>query len=227
MTSARLFAWTRIESPGQNVSLSLTGCHCVSAARFDSTVPWTETALAGAGSHAFAGAALWAWAPPIASPAAAMMANMRNSERNRGRTTECIEMVIGFPFAMNQLCSMRMRRVKTGDPLLTGPGHNCSKRAHGVIVRRSAARENFSGIGPVPHSSTPDSETSAARSPNESSVTAPSATGARHLPRRERWRRGRRAGAHIRHLATGGRGCRVKVGTRLPRRALVWKCRPA
>ncbi|MCK7577622.1 MAG: hypothetical protein MZV65_18655 [Chromatiales bacterium] len=49
--SARLLSCTRTESPGQNVSSRRTGCHCGCATRLTSTVPCTEAARAGAGSH--------------------------------------------------------------------------------------------------------------------------------------------------------------------------------
>ena len=49
--SARLRSWTRIVSPGQNVSFSSTGCQLAACARRASTVPCTETARATCGSQ--------------------------------------------------------------------------------------------------------------------------------------------------------------------------------
>src|SRR6185503_7449296 len=49
--SALLRSCTRMTSPGQNVSWSFTGCHCVSSGWRTSTFPSTAIALATDGSH--------------------------------------------------------------------------------------------------------------------------------------------------------------------------------
>lgn len=54
-------------SPGQKASFSLTGCHSLADTRLVSTVPCTETALAGAGAHAVAEPAGCAITLPAAS----------------------------------------------------------------------------------------------------------------------------------------------------------------
>src|SRR6185369_6014667 len=132
--SARLFAWTRIESPGQKVSFSLTGCHCASAARFASTMPWTETALAGAGSQGLPGEAPWAWTPPTGSIVATVTVSICNAARNRARPMQGVRSSMAPPLSSGTL-HMRRTRVKPlaarssqRDSLIFRPRRTCRLR---------------------------------------------------------------------------------------------------